>query len=299
MAENVPMTGFNVPAIPGAAQGSGANRGPAPSAQVPGFVPPSAADVAASNAVLAPPAQTAFTQADVDKAVAAALAAKGTPAPAATSSTAPLVDPLAAIKAGNATYTNDGTGDPVLNSFTEVFLSVGADIDMDRAFGKAMLYGNTALIDTAYITEKGGANSVQLQTIAKAIVDRVTAQTHASTTAIHESAGGKAQWDAASAAFNANAPAHTKQVIAAMLNSGNSESISAAAKSIVEFSRGSGLVPTHAALLNSGGAQDSAQAIGKTEFQKLHLALDQNSRTYQQDRAQLFQRRQLGKQLGQ
>jgi hypothetical protein len=297
MAETISVSGFNVPAIPGAAQGAGASRAPATSAQTPGFVPPSPAAIAAADAVLTPPAAT-FTQADIDKAVAAALAKGAAPTAVVPSATVPLVDPMAALKAGAATYVNDGTGDAVLNSFTEVFLSVGAGLDMDRAFGKAMLYGNPALIDTAYISEKGGANAAQLQTIAKAIVERITTQTAASTSAIHATAGGKAQWDAASAAFNTNAPAHTKQVIAAMLNSGDPASIDAAAKSIIEFSRSAGLVPTHANLLHSGNAQNSGQALDKFEFQKLHSKLDPNSRTYQQDRAQLFERRTLGKQLG-
>lgn len=298
MAEQVAISGFAVPALPGAVQGNGAQRGPAPSEQTPGHVPPSPEAIKASNEVLNPTAATvaSFTQADIDKAVAAALAGKQAPAPAA--ATSPLVDPLAGVKAGNATYTNDGTGDAVLNSFTEVFLSVGAGIDMDRAFGKAMMYGNPALIDTAYINEKGGASAAQLNTLANAIVERVTAQTTASTEAIHASAGGKAQWDAASSAFNTNAPAHVKQVVAAMLNSGNQASIEAAAKSIVEFSRTGGLVPTPATLLQSGNSDASGQAIGKEEFQKLHYKLDPNSRTYQQERESLYQRRLLGKQLG-
>lgn len=198
----------------------------------------------------------------------------------------------------NVTLPNDGGNDPVIKSLTSVFLTVGAGIDLNRAIGNAIQLGNPALIDTAYITEKGGANAEQLKTIAQALVDRVQYQSQAAVSAAHSAAGGEAQWAAAATAFNQSAPAHLKTVVSQMLESGDPGIVNSAAQMVVQFSQQGGLVPVKANLLGAGAGANAAQALGKAEFQSALFKLNTNSPTYMQDRDALFQRRQLGKQLG-
>lgn len=274
-AQVVPTGGFNVPPVPSSASQSG-NAPPPPNQMSPGFVNPAQSAPAGMT-----PEQV---QVEIQKALAAAAAKK--PAPEAA--------PVPAIQPSNI-----GVDDPVLDSLTDVFLNVGSGIDMERALGKALTYGDPNLIDLAYIAEAGGQNASQLATVAKAIVDRVQAQTTEATQAVYGAAGDKAQWDAAAAVFSQQAPQHLKMVIAQMLDSGNSEAIKAAAKSVVDYVKHNGLVVNPAQTLYAGATNASAaQALGKNEFQEALFKLDPNSRSFQQDRDALFARRQLGKQLG-
>lgn len=270
MAENVPVTGHSVPPVPAGAQTpvSQANMQP-------GFV----------SQVKEAPAQ-GFTQEQVQAQIDAALKA------AQPQQAAPATPAAFEIK-------NEASNDPVLASFTDVFLKVGAGMDMDRAIGKALTYGNPALIDSAYIAEKGGANAAQLATLAKAIVERVQAQTAAASSAVYDTAGGQPQWDAAAAVFDKSAPPYLKQVIAKMLDSGDTQAIKGAAQMVVEYVQKNGLVVNPAQLIHAGATGGSAaQALDKAGFQEAHAKLNPNSRTYIADRQELFARRQLGKQLG-
>lgn len=267
-AQNVPVVGGNIPPIPAQSQPSNLP----PQGMQPGFVNPDAPQ--------------GITQAQVDAQIAAALAA-AKPAPAT-----PVPSPVPDFAA-------NAPADPVLASLTDVFVKVGNGLDLDRAIGKALQYGDPALIDKAYITEKGGATATQLATLAEAIVTRVQTQTSEAVNSVYSTAGDKASWDAAAAVFNQQAPAHLKMVIAQMLESGNPQAVKAAAQSVVDYTRNNGLVSAPGQYVNAGATGASAaQALDKEGFQEALRSLDRNSRTYETQRQDLFVRRALGKQLG-
>lgn len=186
----------------------------------------------------------------------------------------------------------------MLSSFTAAFSAIGQGVDVQRAIGNAITHGNPALIDMAYLTEKGGAQAEQLKTIAKAIVDRVQSQTAAATDAVYQTAGGKDQWSAAAAAFSQSAPVHLRQVVQQFLESGNPETIKAGAQTVLDFVRQGGLVAVPGKQVQAGGGVGAAQALSKEAFQTELFKLDKSSRTFEQDRAALFARRQAGKQTG-
>jgi hypothetical protein len=170
---------------------------------------------------------------------------------------------------------------------------------MDRAFGKALEFGDPSLIDMAYITEKGGAVAENLKAIAQGIVDRVQYQAQAGEAAVYAIAGDKAQWDTALAVFDAKAAPHVKTVVQTMIDSGNLGAIQSAAQMVVEFSKGSGRMVNAPGLINAGASNgNAASGLSKVEFQKLHSKLDPNSPSYTADRGQLYARRSVGKQLG-
>ncbi len=290
MAENVPMNGFGVPPLPTTAQPSGNPQPPSAASMQPGFVTPPAAPAAAQPAApAAAPAGATYTQAQVDAIIAASLGGAAAPA-------APQVNPGAGITPPQLTA---GASDPVLSSMTAMLTASAPGLDIDRAIGKALAYGDPALIDLAYMGEKGGANAQHLIVMAKALVERVQVQAAAGEQAVFAAAGGKDAWHAAAGVFDKNAPAHVKQVVKMMIDSGNASQMEAGAKMVVDFGKNSGLMPTAPGLVHAGaGGAGTAQALSREEFQTLHFKLNPNDRDYNLQRDQLLQRRQLGKSLG-
>ncbi len=273
MTQPVPTDGFNVP---GTTPGGAA---PPANAQ-PGFVPPQPAPAAPAPAA-APTGDVAALTAALTAALAAQNAA---PAPAATPAVPTQIE---------------ASGDPILDSMAAVLQTAVPGVDLDRLLGKAVEYGDANLIDLAYLQEKGGANSAQLLRIAQGIVQTVNAKTAAVTGEVHALAGSEANWNACAAAFNQKADPALKAVTKQMLDSKNNEQIKAAAKLIVDFAKGTGIVPTQAGLVqNVGAVPVSGQGLSKDEFQAELRKLNPQDRGFVAAREQLYARRAMGKQLG-
>lgn len=188
--------------------------------------------------------------------------------------------------------------DPILKSMATVMQTVGKGLDMDRALGKAIEYGNIEFIDQAYIKEAGGAASEDLLTIARGLVQAVAAKSEAVTQGIYTLAGGEQNWNVSVTAFNTGAEKELRLVVSQMLNSGREDLIQAGAKMVVEYSRTSGLIPRDGGTIKAGAGAPSGQALDAAAFQKALVKLDPYSPTYMQDRSALFDRRNLGRSLG-
>ena len=252
---------------------------------IPAPVAPVAAAPAATPAAAAP--------AGLDAAIAALTEAMRGAAPAATVVQEP------AVQTGLNTYDVNGIDDPIIKSMATVMQTVGKGLDMDRAIGKAIADGRPDLIDVAYLREKGGANAEELITIANGLVNAVAAKGNAVTAEVHNLAGGEAGWDAGVAAFNKGAPQELRVVVAQMLDSGKDNLIKAAAKLVVEFSKGSGYIPNVNPGVQSGAASlPAAQALDKFAFQEELRKLNPQDRNFNAQRGELFARRALGRSLG-
>lgn len=190
--------------------------------------------------------------------------------------------------------------DPILGSMLGIFDGTAAGVDRGRALGNALTHGDPSLIDVAYLREVGGKDAERLVTIAQGIVQHCTAAAAQATASVFALAGGEANWDAATAAFNRSAPDHLKQFVKYSLDSGSASQVEAGAKAVVEFAKSSGLVATPGTgfIASGGGAPGSAQGLSKDAFQAAHAALDKNSRTYEREKGELYGRRQIGKQMG-
>lgn len=288
MAENVSVEGFKVPGAPADAIQHSRETPPPASEQNPGWVanPNSVPPVPASAQQAQAPAVDPAMQAMMQSMIAQAAQQGPAPAPAQPVTGLNSIDPAS-------------IDDPVLRSMAGIFLNSSQGIDIDRAMGKALATGDASLIDFAHISEKGGQNAAHLAELAKSIVSHVQAQAKQAESAVHELAGGADGWNAAATAFNQVAPQHLKMVVSQMLDSGKIEAVKAAAQMVVEYARNSGVVPTPGKFIQTGAsAAGSAQALDKLQFQAELQKLDRNSRTFEQDRAALFQRRQIGKQQG-
>lgn len=293
MTQAVPTSGFNLPG--GAAVEGGAQNIP-PQNLEPGFVNPAqqpnqTPPVAAAPAAAAP--ATSPLDASIAQLIAAIQAQNGAePAPTPSTEVQPSTGKLNSLDVATI-------DDPILRSMATVMQTVGVGIDMDRALGIAIERGDVALIDKAYLREKGGANAEQLITIAEGIVQAVEAQSAAVTQEVHALAGGEQGWNAAVAAFNTAAPEALRKVVATMLDSEKKAQIKAGAQLVVEYAKSSGIVPQGKPLIQNGGAAVSAaQALSKEDFQTALRTLNPNDRQYQSLRQDLFARRAQGKQLG-
>lgn len=273
MTTAVPTDGFIAPP---------ANAGAAPPANAqPGFVQPPPAGTPAPAAPV--PAQAGADVAALTAALTAALASQQ-------AAVAPAAAPAAAV---------EGSDDPILRSMAAVLKTAAQGIDLDRLLGKAIEYGDAGLIDTAYLTEKGGVNAAQLLTIAQGIVESTNAKASAVEKEVHGLAGSEANWNACATAFNTKADPALRAVVAQMLDSKKSDQIKAAAKLVVDFAKGTGIVPTPAGLVTGfGAAPISGQGLSKDEFQTELRKLNPQDRGFVAARQDLYARRQMGKQLG-
>lgn len=319
-ATHVPTNGFNAPPA----------AGPAPTPTVPnqGFNVPPAGDPPRmpnqgnGNPIVAPNQQPGWVQnpgqqpqqtqqpapqnqqpADLSNVVAllqAALAGQQAPA-----QQAPVQQPAADAVRPNWMQSSanefdvNQINDPIIKSMATVLQTAGKDLDLDRVLGKALSFGDPALVDVAYLRDAGGPQAAQLAEIAKGIVQAVNAKAEAVTNEVYASVGGEAVWHSSVAAFNQSAPHELKVTVAQMLDSTNENFIKAGAKIVAEFGRNSGLIPQQGApLLNSASAGVQGQGLTREQFQAELRKIDSNSPGFEQAREALFARRALGKRSG-
>ena len=317
-ATHVPTNGFNAPPA----------AGPAPTPQVPnqGFQVPPAGDpprMPNGNPIAAPNQQPGWVQnpgqqpqqqtqqpatqnqqpADLSNVVAllqAALAGQQAPAQQAPAQrpAADAVRPNWMQSSANE-FDVKQINDPIIKSMATVLQTAGKDLDLDRVLGKALSFGDPALVDVAYLRDAGGPQAAQLAEIAKGIVQAVNAKAEAVTNEVYASVGGEAVWHSSVAAFNQSAPHELKVTVAQMLDSTNENFIKAGAKIVAEFGRNSGLIPQQGApLLNSASAGVQGQGLTREQFQAELRKIDSNSPGFEQAREALFARRALGKRSG-
>ena len=270
-----------------------------PADMKPGFVPPAQPAPVGEGAGASQPTQAA-AQPDLAAAIAALTAAMGqNQAPAAPAAADVVAESPGGIPEDLNNFDVSGIDDPIIRSMATVMQTVGKGLDFNRAIGRAIDEGRVDLIDTAYITEKGGESAKEILTIANGIVQAIVAKGAAVTENIHKLAGGADKWSAGVAVFNQQAPQELRIVVSQMLDSGKDNLVDAGAKLIVEFAKNSGALPNVNPLLSQGAAAAGAsQALSRAEFMEAHAKLDKYSRDYATQRAELFARRSLGKQLG-
>lgn len=279
MTEPVVTQGFTLPTIPGVVTPPLGVAAVPPANAAPGFVLPVLPAAGATNEELV---------AAVAK-LTAAMAEK--PAPVVPAVVEPAVNSLNALDPSTIE-------DPTLRSMAGAFKMLGTGLDFDRIFAKAIDAGDPKLLDLAYLREKAGANADGLVGLAESIVNFTNQQAIQQTAAIYALAGGEPQWQAATAAFNANAPAEYKMAVKQLIDSGVKSNIEAGAKLVTQFALGQGYVPTPAGMLNAGAGAHVGTGLDKATFQSELQKLNQNDRDYTAKREELFARRKLGQQTG-
>lgn len=298
-AQQVPVQGFNVPpAAPGTTQHS-REGAPTPNLAAAPTIPavPEHATVTTSNPTqpITPgldPHLTALLQQVANQ------ANNNQPVPPVVPPTPPSTD---APTGGLNDLKPGDIDDPQVRALGELLIGSAPNLDLNRAIGKAIEYGDPELVDAAYLKDIGGEKANALVNVAKQIVTAVDAKSKATIQQVYTDAGGQAQWEAAVALFNKNAPKHIKEVAQELLNSSQFSKIQTGAKFVTEYAKSQGGLSTTPDFLTPSGYQgDSSQALDKVTFQQelRKLAPEHQNPNYVQERNELFRRRQLGKNLG-
>lgn len=285
--------GGTTPGAPG--EGGGIPAVPPASEQRPGFTPEvpatvpagaDAAEFAAFQAWKASQGKTAATQ------------------PAATQQpTAPALNLFDGVKGADAALaaTQQAAGsDPIIALTFENMASLVPTLNLARALGTAIDRADDSLIDRAYLREVGGDKAERLIKLAEGMVKHVDTQVSNMVSEINTKAGGEAQWNASTAAFNTSAPTYLKTYVKDALNSADPSRIRQGVDAVLEFVKGSGALPNapQGHVRAGGGTPDGVVGLSKEEYQAARLKLDKFSRTYNDQARELDARRQLGKKMG-
>lgn len=231
-------------------------------------------------------------------------AAQGKPAPTepkpepkpALPTKAEPVGPHAAMEAAMQA----GATDPVLSSTFEMIALVAPDVDLSRAMGNAIDRGDLDLIDRAYLKEVGGDKADRLIKLAENMVKHIETQSEAIIADTYKAAGSEAQWNAATAAFNASAPEYLRQYVVEAMNSANPTKIRVGVAAVLEYVKQTGALPTapQGHVRAGGGLPSEQTGLSKAEYQAERLKLNRFDRDYNDRARELDARRAIGKKAG-
>lgn len=243
------------------------------------------------------PAPAANPAADLTALLAALSGAQPaqTPAPAPTPQPAPQPAPAPASIDAVVSV----AGDPMVQSLGQVLSSVEG-LDLNRVLGKALEYGDVALIDTAYLSEKAGAQAEQLKAVANSIVQAQLQYEARIETTVFQKFGGEQNFDAAMSFFGKQAPKEMVQYVKGMIDAKNPALIEQASNLVLDFVKMQGAHLQPAGLVQAGAGLGSGAGapLDKASFKAEIAKLDPRSPSYDQERSALYQRRAAGKASG-
>lgn len=212
------------------------------------------------------------------------------PAPTKDDSSDPVKDSKQEFNTGNKAL------DVAVSSFVR---STGAtDADLQRATKAALEYGDAALLDRAFLTERFKDRAAEAIAIAEAVIEQSSIERQKTVDSVYAIAGGEESWKTALGVYKQHAPAGLQKALTMMFNSGDAASVKEAAQMVVEFAQGSGaLVKPGSRQVASSGSAD-AQGLSAEEFKQARQKLNMSSRNYVADYNRLFELRRIGKSLG-
>lgn len=154
---------------------------------------------------------------------------------------APVVAPVAEVPSVDVPAGNYGGGSVLETSLNIFSAQTGVGTDkFEAALAGALKHNDVSLINFELVT--AGLKPDQAAQ-AKALVHAAFTETQGAiqrgAQEAHTLAGGQAQWNEATAAFNTHAPAHIKAVVKTMLESGD---VKNAASFVLETVRGAGMI---------------------------------------------------------
>lgn len=204
-----------------------------------------------------------------------------------------VADPL---KADDKINTGNKALDVAVSSFIR---STGAsDGDLERATKNALEYGDPSLIDEAFLKERFKDRWEEAKQIAEAVVEQTGVERQKLVDAVYATAGDKAKWDASLAVYKQHAAPGLQKAIQLMFDSGDAASVKEAASLVVDFAKGSGVLPSASGRVAAGTGPADAAGLSLKDFQSAMNKLNPSSRTYSADYSKLIELRRIGKQLG-
>lgn len=191
------------------------------------------------------------------------------------------------------------TGNKALDVAVSTFVrSTGCtDADMQRACQNAIAYGDPALIDKEFIKERFKERAADAIAIAEAVIEQAGIEKQRQIDAVYALAGDEDKWKQALSVYKQHAPAGLQKALAMMFDSGDAASIKEAAQMVVDFAKGSGVIPMAPGRFTAGSGPADSAGLSAAEFQAAMSKLNQSSRTYNADYNKLIEMRRIGKQL--
>lgn len=168
-------------------------------------------------------------------------------------------------------------------------------LDVDRAFGKAIEYGNMDLVDKAYLNEKLGDKASQIVELSTSLFQAASAKAQAEVESVYQQFGGKDVVAQSVKFFNAKGNPQAKQALGALLNSGVKENIAYAMEQIVNFSKSAGGVVQRGQSIPLG-QPSSQRGLSADEYRAAIRELGPRGRSEDYDK--LAAARKLGVQQG-
>lgn len=192
------------------------------------------------------------------------------------------------------------TGNKALDVAVGSFIrSTGAsDGDLERATKLALEYGDTSMIDEAFLKERFKDRWEEAKQIAEAVVEQTGVERQKLVDAVYATAGNKESWDASLAVYKQHAQPGLQKAIQMMFDSGDAVSVKEAAALVVDFAKNSGVLPAVSGRVTAGAGTADASGLSAADFQAAIGKLNQSSRSYTQDYKQLIEMRRIGKSLG-
>ena len=185
----------------------------------------------------------------------------------------PAPEPAPATPPANVSAsTADLVGDLAADAYAKpavVYIDsicTASKVDMQRAFAKAVEFGDAQLIDSAYLTEKLGDKAQSVIDCATALFEYSAHKAETAIRTVYEAAGGEAVLKQAVQHFNQAASPEERAEIAYLLDSGNTALMKRAAQRIVQYSRQGGAV--YSPQSQPTGKPSAARGLGRDEYVK-------------------------------
>lgn len=191
------------------------------------------------------------------------------------------------------------TGNKALDIAVGTFArSTGAtDADFQRACQNALDYNDPALIDKAFLTERFKDRAEDALALAQAVIEQAGIEKQRLVDSVYALAGDEGKWKEALGVYKQHAPAGLQKALSMMFNSGDAASVKEAAQLVVDFAKGSGVLPAAGGRFTAGSGFADSAGLSASEFQAAVGKLNQSSRTYNADYNKLIEMRRIGKQL--
>lgn len=153
----------------------------------------------------------------------------------------------------------EALGDEFITAQVSLLKSYLPDIDLNKALGQALEFGDKGMINAFYINEIAGDNAPAVIKHLESLYDNAESRTEELGREIMQLAGGEERWKSAVASFNAKASKGVQRIVRELLSSYNQKDYIEAAQVVLNYADGEGAVNQPANLLtpqapaNSGG----------------------------------------------
>lgn len=153
------------------------------------------------------------------------------------------------------------------------YLCTASKVDFNEAFGIALESGNPAYINHAYLQRVAGTQAGILANQVNALIQHEAQREETVAQSVYQMAGGQQNWDVAVQAFNQNAPAEIKKVLAGLLDTGEPSKVAYAAQEVLRYANAQHGVVNKAPNLLMANRGMNAPTMDKESFIKAEREL--------------------------